>query len=65
VGGALDRLRKLAPFVKRAFLEACAVTVNADGRVATAEGDLLRAIATALECPIPPILEAGEPAPVA
>jgi hypothetical protein len=65
VGASLERLRKLAPFVKRAFLEACVETVNADGRVALAEAELLRAIATALDCPLPPVLDAVAPVTLA
>lgn len=65
VAASLERLRKLAPFVKRAFLEACVETVSADGRVALAEAELLRAIATTLDCPIPPLLDAVDPTTLA
>jgi hypothetical protein len=56
VGAAFERLRRLAPFVKRLFLEACVATVSADGTLALAEAELLRAIAAALDCPVPPLL---------
>ncbi len=59
VGAALDRLRQLAPFVKRELLEACADTVTADAHIAPAEAELLRAVATTLDCPVPPLLEGG------
>ena len=53
---ALSRLNRLAPFVKRAYLEACLVTVTTDDRIDVAEAEILRAIATALDCPVPPVL---------
>jgi uncharacterized tellurite resistance protein B-like protein len=62
VGTSLDRLAQLAPFVKRAFLEACVETVMADGRIKLAEAELLRAIAATLDCPIPPMLATVDPA---
>jgi uncharacterized tellurite resistance protein B-like protein len=62
VGTSLDRLARLAPFVKRAFLEACVETVMADGRIKLAEAELLRAIAATLDCPIPPMLATVDPA---
>jgi Zn-dependent protease with chaperone function len=59
---ALDELRRLATFVKRTFLTACVETVVADGRIAVPEAELLRAVATALDCPVPPILASLDPA---
>jgi len=53
---ALERLRQSAPAVKRRVVEACAFAVAADGVVQTEEGELLRAITTALDCPLPPLL---------
>jgi Zn-dependent protease with chaperone function len=58
VGDSFDRLRRLAPFVKRLFLESCVETVTADDTLGLAEAELLRAIAAALDCPVPPILGA-------
>jgi Zn-dependent protease with chaperone function len=62
-GVAVDRLhhalRDLAassPAVKRRLLSAATVCVAADGTVAVEEAELLRAVASALDCPIPPIV---------
>jgi Zn-dependent protease with chaperone function len=52
---ALDRLAQVTPFGKRLLLTACAHAVAADGHVEPAEGELLRAIAESLECPLPPL----------
>jgi tellurite resistance protein len=60
VDSALDRLTQAAPSVKRNVLLACAQTVAADGQVLSREAELLRAIAGALDCPIPPFVEALE-----
>jgi uncharacterized tellurite resistance protein B-like protein len=56
VSESFTRLRRLAPFVKRLFLEACVETVSADGTLSVGEAELLRAIAAALDCPVPPVL---------
>jgi Zn-dependent protease with chaperone function/uncharacterized tellurite resistance protein B-like protein len=53
---ALGRLTEAAPALKRRILEACANAVSADGRLAVREAELLRAIADALDCPLPPYL---------
>ncbi|MCL4180246.1 MAG: M48 family metallopeptidase [Verrucomicrobia bacterium] len=53
---ALGRMVEAAPTVKRQLLRACAATVSADGRLETREAELLRAIADALDCPVPPFL---------
>jgi Zn-dependent protease with chaperone function/uncharacterized tellurite resistance protein B-like protein len=53
---ALGRLTEAAPVLKRRILEACANAVSADGRLAVREAELLRAIADALDCPLPPYL---------
>jgi Zn-dependent protease with chaperone function len=60
VDAALDRLAQAAPSVKRNVLLACAQTVAADGQIHCREAELLRAIADALDCPIPPFVEALE-----
>jgi hypothetical protein len=59
VDGALDRLATGSPAVKKAVLDACAACIAADGRVTVDEGELLRAIADALDCPMPPLLGAA------
>ena len=39
------------------MLNACAYTVAADDKVCSREAELLRAVADALDCPIPPFIE--------
>ena len=63
VDSALDRLAQAAPSVKRNVLLACAQTVATDGKVLDREAELLRAIADALDCPVPPFVEALESQP--
>jgi Zn-dependent protease with chaperone function len=60
VNSALDRLAEASPSVKRNVLLACAHAVAADGQVLYREAELLRAIADALDCPIPPFVRALE-----
>ncbi|HSJ08520.1 MAG TPA: M48 family metallopeptidase [Longimicrobiales bacterium] len=57
---ALAALRAAAPAVKRAFLEAAATTAAEDGVVHPQEMQLIRAIAEAIECPLP-LASAGVP----
>jgi hypothetical protein len=59
INRSLERLRGAAAAARRQFLEACTMTVAHDGRVQTAEGELLRAVAEALDCPMPPALSGG------
>jgi hypothetical protein len=54
---ALGRLGQAVPQIKKNVLEACAHTVAADGVIYANEAELLRAIADALDCPIPPFLK--------
>ncbi len=53
---ALGRLSQAAPQIKKNVLTACAQTVAADGVIQEREAELLRAIADALDCPVPPFL---------
>ena len=55
--GALDALAGVAPARLRELLTACAAAVASDGVVSGAEGELLRAVADALGCPVPPLLK--------
>jgi len=55
LGTALERLATLVGGEKRLLLEACARMVAHDGKVHAAEAELVRAIADALGCPVPPI----------
>jgi hypothetical protein len=45
-----------SPSVKKRVLDACAVCIAVDGTVTVEEGELLRAVADALDCPMPPLL---------
>ena len=56
VDAALDQMAAAAPAIKRRVLEACAACIGADGRVTVEEAELLRIIADALDCPMPPLL---------
>lgn len=55
VDEALGRLADLRPTLKEAVLDACGLCAAHDGHVTIEEADLLRAVADALECPIPPL----------
>ena len=52
---ALNELDAAAPPLKRRILAACAACIGADGQVTLEEGELLRAIADSLGCPVPPL----------
>lgn len=56
VGEALDELNRASPREKKKLLTACARTIAADGEVTRSEGELMRAIADSLSCPMPPLL---------
>jgi len=53
---ALDRLTLVTPLLKRRLLRACGACVSHDFQVTVQEGELLRAIADSLDCPMPPFL---------
>jgi hypothetical protein len=65
VGDALERLRHLAPFVKPRLLKACLETAAADGVFRLAETELVRVVAATLDCPLPPVIQAFDPATLA
>jgi len=52
---ALMRLARLTPLLKAGLVDACADAVLADGRVQVREAELLRAVCTLLDCPMPPL----------
>ncbi|MBK9139111.1 MAG: M48 family metallopeptidase [Verrucomicrobia bacterium] len=56
IGQALDRLNDLTPMLKKTVLSGCVNVVAHDGLVQPDEAELLRAIADALDCPIPPVI---------
>lgn len=53
---ATDLLKNLKPLQKPRLLKAMAACINADGLVTSEEAELLRAVASLLDCPIPPLL---------
>jgi Zn-dependent protease with chaperone function len=54
---ALNRFSEAVPQIKKNVLNACAQTVSADGVIQPREAELLRAVADALDCPVPPFLQ--------
>lgn len=54
---ALERFSQAVPQIKKNILNACAQTVAADGIIQQREAELLRAVADALDCPVPPFLQ--------
>lgn len=65
VGQALERLRLLAPLAKPRVLKACVAAADADGAFQIADVELVRAVAATLDCPLPPVIEAIDPATLA
>ena len=61
-GTSLDRLTLVSPPLKRMLLQASAACVSHDNQVTVQEGELLRAISDALDCPMPPLI-AGQMLP--
>ena len=57
VDAALNRLNQAVPQIKKVVLNACVQVVAADGVIQEMEAELLRAIADALDCPMPPFLQ--------
>jgi Zn-dependent protease with chaperone function len=55
---ALDRFAQSVPQIKKNVLTACVETVSFDAIIQPREAELLRAIADALDCPIPPFVQA-------
>lgn len=55
---ALDRLAAGSPGVRRRILAAATNVVAADGVVRPEEAELLQILASALDCPVPPMLNA-------
>lgn len=59
---ALARLDGATFAIKKKLLRACAACALADGRVAPAEGEIVRAVAASLGCPVPPLVADGDAA---
>jgi Zn-dependent protease with chaperone function len=58
VDAALARLAKCPGALQRNILLACGKAVASDGHVTDREAELLRAISDALDCPMPPFVDA-------
>lgn len=56
VDQALNILNTASPAIKKTILDACVACVADDGRTTVTEAELLRAVADALDCPIPPFV---------
>jgi Zn-dependent protease with chaperone function len=56
---AVDSLAELRPLLKPKLLKACIATITADGIATAQEIELVRTIADALDCPMPPIVMQG------
>ena len=56
VDRALSIVAAASPQTKRIALDACAACIAADGCVTVEEGELLRAVADSLGCPMPPLV---------
>ncbi len=59
---ALNRLARAAPELKRRIMRGCIAAMLADGRVRAREYELLRAVAGALDVPMPPLAPGDAPA---
>ena len=55
---AVDALARLKPKSKRRMIEAISQTVAHDGMITATEAELLRGVADAIGCPMPPLLGA-------
>jgi Zn-dependent protease with chaperone function len=60
VDTALDQLAVATPRIKKRVIEACAACICADHLVTVEEGELLRVISDALDCPMPPLLDSKQ-----
>lgn len=58
---ALAKLNQLSPQSKEKFINACFDCIEEDHMVTVAEADLVRVIASILDCPIPPIIRGKTP----
>ncbi len=56
---ALDDLVELVPDQRGLLLQACATAILSDGKLLPEEFTLIRAIASSLDCPMPPLLIRG------
>ena len=62
---ALGALRELAPLQQAVLVKGLFAAVTVDGRIHVAEAELMRLIGAVLDCPLPPLLYALDPATLA
>jgi len=55
MNNAMDELEYLKPPIKKRFLQACVSCISHDGEVTIQAYELTRAIASCLDCPMPPV----------
>ena len=60
---ALKRARSLVPLQRYKVVDACVVTALYDQKTTVRELELLRAVSTVLDCPMPPILGTSKSEP--
>jgi len=58
---ALGEIESASPLMKRLVLRACAACVASDRKVTVDEAELIRAVADAFDCPIPPLAIPANP----
>ncbi len=56
IAAALDAFAQATPIVKKQILHACSKSLMTDNAVTSLEAELIRAIADAIGCPIPPFV---------
>ena len=56
IGNAMARLAECSPPIKKRALTAAASCIAADGHVTVGEAELFRAIASSIDCPVPPVI---------
>lgn len=57
---ALEDFAHGSPIVKKRLIEACSLSVMADNGVSSREAELIRAVADAIGCPIPPFVRTAK-----
>ena len=62
---ALQQLKDLAPLQKALLMKGLFATVTADGTIRVIEAEIMRLVGAVLDCPLPPLLEAVDPATLA
>ena len=65
VSSALEAARELAPLEKARLVKGLFAAVTADGVIRIGEAELMRLVGAVLDCPLPPLIEALDPAKLA